>query len=87
MGLPIAVKKSDESGLQGREEFAREIQTLSACRHENIVPLLGACMEPLCIVYRLMPNNSLRYHLSAKARRKLMLCPMLVKIALDIAKG
>ncbi len=87
MGLPVAVKKFDASGLQGRKEFAREIQVLSACRHENIVPLLGACMDPLCVVYRLMPNNSLRYHLSTLTRRKLMLCPMRVKIAFDVAKG
>ncbi|CAN0308636.1 unnamed protein product, partial [Hapterophycus canaliculatus] len=32
-------------------------QVLSTCRHENIVPLLGVCMEPPCLVYRLMPNN------------------------------
>ncbi len=87
MGLLVAIKKFDESGTQGRKEFSREIQVLSACRHENIVPLLGACMEPLCVVYRLMPNNSLRYHLSSKARRKLMPSPVRVKIAHDVAKG
>lgn len=39
------------------------LQVLSTCRHENIVPLLGVCMEPPCLVYRLMPNN--RYIQSA----------------------
>lgn len=26
MGLPVAVKKLDETGLQGREEFFREVE-------------------------------------------------------------
>ena len=26
MGLPVAVKKLDETGLQGREQFFREVE-------------------------------------------------------------
>ncbi|CAN0457027.1 unnamed protein product, partial [Phaeothamnion confervicola] len=52
MGLQVAVKKLDETGLQGREQFFREVEVLSTCRHENIVPLLGVCPEPPCLVYR-----------------------------------
>lgn len=26
MGLPVAVKKLDETGLQGRDEFFREVE-------------------------------------------------------------
>jgi serine/threonine protein kinase len=87
LGLKIAVKKLDESGLQGREQFAREVEVLSTCRHENIVPLLGVCPEPPCLVYRLMVNNSLRFHLNDNQRRSQLSEMVRIRITLNIARG
>ncbi|KAG5176796.1 hypothetical protein JKP88DRAFT_265326 [Tribonema minus] len=64
-GADVAVKRLDEGGMQGREQFAREVEILSTCRHKNVVPLLGVCVEPPCLVYRLMAENSLRSQLRA----------------------
>jgi hypothetical protein len=36
---------------------------------QNIVPLLGVCVEPPCLVYTLMANNSLRSHLLTSTER------------------
>ncbi|CAM9678096.1 unnamed protein product, partial [Discosporangium mesarthrocarpum] len=87
MGIAVAVKKLDETGLQGREQFFREVEVLSTCRHENIVPLLGVCMEPPCLVYRLMPNNSLRHHLDDKALRAKLEWRLRVRATLHVCRG
>ncbi|CAM9856407.1 unnamed protein product [Ectocarpus sp. 4 AP-2014] len=87
MGLPVAVKKLDETGLQGREQFFREVEVLSTCRHENIVPLLGVCMEPPCLVYRLMPNNSLRHHLDDPALRSRLGWRLRVRTTIHMCSG
>ncbi|CAM9289384.1 unnamed protein product [Choristocarpus tenellus] len=87
MGVSVAVKKLDETGLQGREQFFREVEVLSTCRHENIVPLLGVCMEPPCLVYRLMPNNSLRHHLDKKALRGRLGWRLRVRVTVNVCKG
>jgi hypothetical protein len=55
-----AVKKLDESGLQGSRELLVEIQVLGTCRHENVLPLLGFCLHPQvqCLVYPLMSGGN-----------------------------
>ncbi|CAN0422130.1 unnamed protein product, partial [Laminaria digitata] len=60
---------------------------LSTCRHENIVPLLGVCMEPPCLVYRLMPNNSLRHHLDDPALRARLGWRLRVRTTLHMCNG
>jgi Protein tyrosine and serine/threonine kinase len=37
--IAVAVKRLDEGGMQGRDHFAREVEVLSACRHEVYVLL------------------------------------------------
>ncbi|CAM9475648.1 unnamed protein product, partial [Chrysoparadoxa australica] len=86
-GNRVAVKKLDEGGLQGRSQFAREVEILTICRHPNVVPLLGVCTEPPCLVYRLMPNNSLREHLKNVQRRSSLGWRLRVRIALDVSHG
>ena len=43
---PVAVKVLEAAGGQGVHEFHREVEILSRCRHENIVPLLACAMTP-----------------------------------------
>ena len=40
-GRAVAVKVLEAAGGQGVQEFQREVDILSQCRHENIVPLLA----------------------------------------------
>jgi len=54
-----------------------EIRLLSKCRHENLLPLLGYCLDSssLCLVYPLMTGGNLddRLHRSAEARERIAL--------------
>ena len=59
---PVAVKVLEAAGGQGVHEFHREVEILSRCRHENIVPLLACAMtpgRPLCLVYAFMEGGAL----------------------------
>ena len=57
----IAVKKLDADSMQGVHELQNEIDLLALCRHENLLPLLGFCLEPTarCLVYPLMAGGNL----------------------------
>lgn len=87
----VAVKVLDDSSTQGTAEFQRELQILTMCRHQHIVPLLGFAMEPrrpLCLVYPLMSGGSLSSVLYDDARRVVMLpAGTRLRIASEIASG
>ena len=77
----VAVKKIDLSGVRGEGKFLQKVQTLGACRHENIVPLLafaagaGEGQQHVCLVTPLMRGGSLedRLALDADGLRRLAL--------------
>ena len=81
----FAIKKLDLASMQGEREFIQELQTLGACRHENLIPLLGISADRgasqredgVCLVMPLMKGGSLedRLSLDADARRCLALMP------------
>ena len=86
--LPLAVKKLDLESMQGQTEFLREIQVLGACRHPNLLPLLGFSAdrgagqqgEGVCLVTPLMRGGSLEDRLfldrdDGSARRRLEMMP------------
>ena len=80
-----AVKKLDTTSMQGHTEFLQEVQVLGACRHENLLPLLGFSADRgtgqlgqgLCLVTPLMKGGSLedRLFLTAAAQRRLASLP------------
>ena len=57
----VAVKKLDDESMQSELELHNEIDVLALCRHENMLPLLGYCLEPhaRCLVYPLMAGGNL----------------------------
>lgn len=61
----VAVKKLDQTGLQGEKEFLVEVLMLSLLRHSNLVSLIGYCAEgeQRLLVYEYMPLGSLADHL------------------------
>lgn len=67
-----AVKRLSSGSVQGLDELLNEIRLLGKCRHENLLPLLGFCLEPRapCLVYPLMLGGNLddRLHRSAGER-------------------
>jgi len=58
--LNCAIKKLNAGAQQGITELLTELQVLGTCKHENILPLLGYCVDPRgwCLIYPLMEGGS-----------------------------
>ncbi|KAG0587482.1 hypothetical protein KC19_2G167600 [Ceratodon purpureus] len=62
-GRMVAVKKLNQGGSQGIQQFLNEVEVLSKVRHPHLVQLLGCCMERPLLVYEYVPNGSISMHL------------------------
>ncbi|KAM0043202.1 putative transferase, protein kinase RLK-Pelle-RLCK-VIIa-2 family [Helianthus debilis subsp. tardiflorus] len=82
-GTVIAVKRLNQEGLQGHQEWLAEINYLGQLNHPNLVKLIGYCIED-----EFMPRGSLENHLF---RRSSYFQPLSwnlrIKVALGAAKG
>lgn len=70
-GVDVAIKKLHlaDVGDKEREEFVRELNVMSkVSTHEDIVSVIGYCVEPMAIVMELMPKGSLYYQMHAPRR-------------------
>ncbi|KAI3734880.1 hypothetical protein L6452_14360 [Arctium lappa] len=89
-GTVIAVKRLNQEGLQGHQEWLSEINYLGLLNHPNLVKLIGYCLEDdhRLLVYEFMPRGSLENHLF---RRSSYFQPLpwnlRIKVALGAAKG
>ncbi|KAI5077266.1 hypothetical protein GOP47_0007090 [Adiantum capillus-veneris] len=87
-GSEVAVKVLTRDNFQGGKEFIAEVEMLSRLHHRNLVKLIGICTEEhiRCLVYELIPNGSVEFHLHDKSA-----CPLdweaRLKIALGAARG
>lgn len=79
----VAIKtlKKRESSF----EFLKEAKTASSLKHENIVELIGVCIESNFIILELMEGGDLLSYL--KAMRKYLTVWDLVEMSHDVAKG
>ncbi|GLJ54932.1 hypothetical protein SUGI_1179360 [Cryptomeria japonica] len=64
-GTEVAMKQLSAESEQGVHQFSTEISTISAIKHENLVMLLGCCIEEdhRILVYEYLENNSLSHAL------------------------
>ncbi|GAV68874.1 Pkinase domain-containing protein [Cephalotus follicularis] len=89
-GMVIAVKRLNQEGLQGHQEWLTEINCLGKLQHPNLVKLIGYCLEDdhRLLVYECMPKGSLENHLFRRASYFPPLAWNLrMKVALGAAKG
>ncbi|GJS10879.1 kinase-like domain, phloem protein 2-like protein [Tanacetum coccineum] len=75
---------------KGEQGFNVEIQTLTSCKHENIISLLGFCDEDrdhMILVYELASKGSLEDYLGNSDKMTNLTWMQRLKICLDIAHG
>uniref|UniRef100_A0ACD5W330 Uncharacterized protein n=1 Tax=Avena sativa TaxID=4498 RepID=A0ACD5W330_AVESA len=89
-GERVAVKVLKRDDQQGTREFLAEVEMLSRLHHRNLVKLIGICTEEhmQCLVYELVPNGSLEFHLHGSDKDTALLdWEARLKIALGAARG
>ncbi|KAJ7548534.1 hypothetical protein O6H91_07G015500 [Diphasiastrum complanatum] len=64
-GRVVAVKKLNKCNKQGLQQFYNEVMILSQVKHNNLVQLLGCCLEgtELMLVYEFVANGTLADHI------------------------
>ncbi|OIW19381.1 hypothetical protein TanjilG_03515 [Lupinus angustifolius] len=89
-GTEVAVKVLKREDHHGDREFLAEVEMLSRLHHRNLVKLIGICTEDTfrCLVYELVPNGSVEYHLHGVDKENSPLdWGTRMKIALGAARG
>ncbi|KAL8150034.1 putative serine/threonine-protein kinase PBL21 [Apium graveolens] len=89
-GQVVAIKKLDQNGLQGHQEFVVEVLMLSLLHHPNLVTLVGYCTDKnqRLLVYKYMPMGSLEDHLfDVKLDKEPLKWSTRLKIAVGAARG
>ncbi|KAF5783835.1 putative protein kinase RLK-Pelle-LRR-I-1 family [Helianthus annuus] len=79
----------DREDAQGEQGFIAEIETLSSCKHANIVSLLGFCHEHphMILIYEFVSNGSLDDYLGNEGKMTNLTWVQRIKICIDIARG
>ncbi|KAL0917846.1 hypothetical protein M5K25_012946 [Dendrobium thyrsiflorum] len=88
-GTPVAVKVLKRYDQHGNREFLAEVEMLCRLHHRNLVKLIGICTEDYirCLVYELVPNGSVEFHLHGAHRKSTPLeWNSRMKIALGAAR-
>lgn len=87
-GMVVAVKKLKSESSQGHREWLAEVNYLGQLHHENLVRLIGYCVESdnRLLVYEFMTKGSLENHLFRKGVQ-LMTWGKRIRIAVDVARG
>ncbi|GJZ35064.1 kinase-like domain, phloem protein 2-like protein, partial [Tanacetum coccineum] len=84
----VAIKRINSPN--GERGFNVEIETLTSCKHENIISLLGFCDEDrdhMILVYELASKGSLEDYLGNNDKMTNITWIQRLKICLDIAHG
>ncbi|KAH1090708.1 hypothetical protein J1N35_017965 [Gossypium stocksii] len=87
-GIVVAIKKLKLESFQGHKEWLAEVNYLGQLRHENLVKLIGYCVEfeNRLLVYEFMPKGSLENHLFKKGVQPISWATRM-HIARQVAQG
>ncbi|KAK7401091.1 hypothetical protein VNO78_12405 [Psophocarpus tetragonolobus] len=87
-GIVVAIKNLKPESFQGHKEWLAEVNYLGQLQHENLVKLIGYCLEGKnrLLVYEFMQKGSLENHLFRKGVQP-MAWVIRVNIAIGVARG
>ncbi|CAN4086435.1 unnamed protein product [Withania somnifera] len=87
--VQAAVKRSHGGEQDTEKEFENELDFLSKFQHQNIISLLGYCVNGNAqfLVYEMMQNGSLEFQLHGPPRGSALNWHLRMKIALDVASA
>ncbi|KAK4804510.1 hypothetical protein SAY86_004327 [Trapa natans] len=89
-GTAVAIKVLSEKSRQGIREFLNEINVINQIEHENLVKLIGCCVEgkQRILVYEYLENNSLEQTLLGGSHSSMQFSwQTRCEICLGVAKG
>ncbi|XP_020535352.1 G-type lectin S-receptor-like serine/threonine-protein kinase CES101 [Jatropha curcas] len=88
-GPEVAIKRLSTSSRQGLEEFKNEVKVIAKLQHNNLVRLVGCCIEKeeQILIYEYMPNKSLDLLLFEPMNRKVLDWRKRFSIIEGIAQG
>ncbi|GJS43572.1 kinase-like domain, phloem protein 2-like protein [Tanacetum coccineum] len=84
----VAIKRIHNQ--RGEQGFISEIETLTTCKHDNIISLLGFCSEgngSMILVYEHASKGSLENYLGSSDKMTTLTWVQRLNICLDIAHG
>lgn len=87
-GVEVAIKRKSSISVQGRHEFEAELAVLCRLSHENLVKLMGYCIEKneMMLVYEYIPRGNLK-DLSYGRSQSLLSWKQRLGICLGAARG
>ncbi|XP_042758064.1 putative proline-rich receptor-like protein kinase PERK6 isoform X1 [Lactuca sativa] len=85
----VAIKRLNQDGYQGNNEFRNELEMVSSFHHPNIIAFIGYCDEAneMIIVYDYAKNGSLDHYLQKPDKMRSLTWAQRLKICLGAAKG
>ncbi|KAL1319765.1 probable serine/threonine-protein kinase PBL2 isoform X2 [Arachis ipaensis] len=87
-GIVVAIKSLKPESFQGHKEWLAEVNYLGQLHHENLVKLIGYCLEGKnrLLVYEFMQKGSLENHLFKKGVQPIPWATR-INIAVGVARG
>ncbi|PWA25057.1 jacalin-like lectin domain-containing protein [Artemisia annua] len=85
----VAIKRLNQSGYQGKNEFRNELELIFRFQHVNIIPFVGYCDQgnEMIIITEYAVNGSLDRHLEDRKKRGGLTWKQRLKICLGAARG
>ncbi|KAK4559980.1 hypothetical protein RGQ29_008961 [Quercus rubra] len=87
-GNLVAIKMLGKSKANG-QDFINEVATIGRIHHENVVQLIGYCVEGLkrALIYEFMPNSSLDKYIFSQKGNITLSIEKIYDISLRVAHG